>query len=116
VKGENNMAADDLIKGLLIGGLVGAGLGILYAPKSGKQTREQIRNSAQEVLEKAKAQYEEAYKKVDELTRDNKEKLADKKERLKRALDAGVEAFKQETVANKQSDCMTGLYGDNSRL
>ena len=32
----------DFIKGLFIGGLMGAVLGILYAPKSGKETREDI--------------------------------------------------------------------------
>jgi gas vesicle protein len=99
VKGGNIMASNDIIKGVIIGGLVGAGLGIIYAPKSGKQTREQIRNSAQEVLEKAKTQYEEAYKKIEKLTTDNKEMMADKKERLKKALNAGIETFKQETDA-----------------
>ncbi|MBE0557521.1 MAG: YtxH domain-containing protein, partial [Proteobacteria bacterium] len=53
------MAADDCVKGLLIGGLIGAVVGILYAPKSGKATREDIRESAEELLEKAKSQYEE---------------------------------------------------------
>jgi gas vesicle protein len=98
-KGGNNMASDDIIKGFIIGGLIGAGLGILYAPKSGKETREQIRNSAREALETAKTQYEEAYKKIEELTTHNKEVIADKKERLKKALNAGLETFKQETAA-----------------
>jgi hypothetical protein len=41
-KGENNMATDDCVKGPIIGGLLGAAFGILYAPKSGKETREEI--------------------------------------------------------------------------
>ena len=32
----------DLLKGLFIGGFIGVVLGILYAPKSGKETREDI--------------------------------------------------------------------------
>ena len=62
------MVSNNLIKGIAIGGLIGAGVGILIAPKSGKDTREQIRNTAQDVLEKAKAQYEEAARKLETLT------------------------------------------------
>jgi gas vesicle protein len=36
---ENN---SDLLLGLLIGSLIGAAVGILFAPKSGKETREDI--------------------------------------------------------------------------
>lgn len=91
------MAADDCIKGLVIGGLIGAALGILYAPKSGKETREEIRHSAEELLEKAKEQYEEASRKIEQLAGREKALYVGKKERLKKALEAGVEAFKQET-------------------
>jgi gas vesicle protein len=90
------MAANDCVKGLIVGGLIGAALGILYAPKSGKETREEIRNSAEELLEKAKKQYEEACKKIEKLTGREKELYAEKKERLKKALEAGVKAFQQE--------------------
>ena len=90
------MAADDCIKGLLVGGLLGAVVGILYAPKSGKATRDDIRDSAEELLEKAKRQYEEAYRKIEELAHREKESIIGKKERLQKALEAGVEAFNQE--------------------
>jgi gas vesicle protein len=87
------MAANDCFKGLIVGGLIGVALGILYAPKSGKETREEIRNSAEELLEKAKKQYEEACKKIEKLTGREKELYAEKKERLKKALDAGVKSL-----------------------
>jgi gas vesicle protein len=90
------MAADDCIKGLLVGGLIGAALGILYAPRSGKETREGLRNSTEELLEKAKCQYEEAYKKIEKLADREKELYIGKKERLKKAFEAGVEALKRE--------------------
>jgi len=35
--------------GLLIGGLIGLGLGLLYAPKPGSETREELRGKADEV-------------------------------------------------------------------
>ena len=53
----------DFIKGLLIGGLAGAVLGILFAPKSGKETREQIGKKTEEWMNKAKGEYEQALEK-----------------------------------------------------
>jgi gas vesicle protein len=92
------MAADDCVKGFIIGGLIGAVLGILYAPKSGKETREEIRHSAEDLLEKAKEQYEEASRKIEQLAGREKDLYVGKKEKLKKALEAGVEAFKQEAA------------------
>jgi gas vesicle protein len=53
----------DLLTGLLIGGLIGAALGILYAPKSGKETRDEITGKAKELVDKAKEEYEKAIEK-----------------------------------------------------
>ena len=115
----------DFVKGLFIGGLIGAVLGILYAPKSGKETREDIARKTEDLLVKAREEYDQALEKskrayeaavkrlkevevsvkekaeeveskVEALTERGKETLLDGKGRLKRALDAGVEAFKEE--------------------
>ncbi|MFA5182879.1 MAG: YtxH domain-containing protein [Syntrophales bacterium] len=120
--------AGDFLKGLVIGGLVGAVIGILYAPKSGKETREEIGKKAEELLSKAKEEYEQALeksrktyetavsrlKKIEEAAREKvgeleskagemvekgKVSLEDNKSRLKKAIDAGVEAFKEEKSA-----------------
>jgi len=118
----------DFFKGLVIGGLAGAVIGILYAPKSGKETRDEIGKKAEELLAKAKEEYEQALeksrktyetavsrlKKIEETAREKvgdleskagemvekgKVSLEDNKSRLKKALDAGVEAFKEEKSA-----------------
>lgn len=120
--------AGDFLKGLVIGGLAGAVIGILYAPKSGKETREEIGKKAEELLAKAKEEYEQALeksrktyetavsrlKKIEETAREKvgeleskagemvekgKVSLEDNKSRLKKAIDAGVEAFKEEKSA-----------------
>jgi gas vesicle protein len=117
--------ADDFIKGLLIGGLMGAVIGILYAPKSGRETREEIGRKAEDLMVKAKEEYEAALEKskkaydaavqhlkqmessakekveemeekVGELAERGKDTLQDTKSRLKKAIDAGVDAFKEE--------------------
>ncbi len=47
------MAANDGIKGFIIGGVIGTILGILCAPKSGKDLRKEIRHSSEELLKKS---------------------------------------------------------------
>jgi gas vesicle protein len=102
-KGERTMTVHDGVKGLIVGGVLGAVLGTLCAPKSGKEVRLQLSNSKDELLEKAKMQYEEALKRIEQLAGREKESYSEKKARLKKALEAGVEAFKQEKAASPQA-------------
>jgi gas vesicle protein len=109
---------NDLLTGVLIGGLIGAALGILFAPKSGKETREDIARKTEELISKAKEEYEAALEKskrlyetavtkaqglqslaqekVGDVAEKGKETFLDNKNRLKKALDAGIEAYKEE--------------------
>lgn len=73
------MATNDLIKGLVVGALAGLVLGILYAPKSGRETREDIVKSTEELYNKTKEQYQQALKKVEDLAERGKETYAEKK-------------------------------------
>ena len=115
----------DLLKGLFIGGLIGVVAGILYAPKSGKETREDIVRATEDLLSRAKDEYEKAVEKstsayeaaverlkdlelstkekvheiegkVSEFASQSAEKIADNKNRLKNAIDAGVDAYREE--------------------
>jgi gas vesicle protein len=114
---------EGFIKGIVIGGVIGAVIGILYAPQSGRKTRENIGGKAEELLAKAKKEYEATLKKsgkayesavkqlknlestakekvgemeekVDELTELGKEAFHDTKGHLTKAVNAAVHAFK----------------------
>ena len=115
----------DLLKGLIIGGFIGVVLGILYAPKSGKETREDITRTTEDLLSKGKEEYEKAVErsksayeeavkrlkgldisakekveevedKVNEFVHQGAEVIAGNKNRLRKAIDAGVEAYREE--------------------
>jgi gas vesicle protein len=61
IMSDNNCG--DWVKGLLIGGLVGVIIGLLYAPKSGKETRDELSDKAKDVAGKLKDEYEVAFEK-----------------------------------------------------
>jgi gas vesicle protein len=48
----------DIGKGLAIGGIIGAAMAVLFAPRSGKETREGIRKKAEELSLRTKGEYE----------------------------------------------------------
>jgi len=89
------MISKNYIWGFLIGGLVGGALGILFAPKSGRELRQDIRGKSEDLYEKAKGKYEETVTKVEDVMKQAKESLADKKVRLGKGIEAGVSAYKQ---------------------
>jgi gas vesicle protein len=114
---------EGFIKGIILGGVIGAAIGILYAPQSGRKTRKDINRKAEELLTKAKKEYEATLKKssktyesavkqlkqlesstmekvgemeekVDKLTELGKEVFYDTKGHLTKAVNTAVHAFK----------------------
>ncbi len=61
----------EIIGAFVLGGLIGAALGVLFAPKAGKETREQLNTWMDETKEKAKEKLE----KLEEEIKKRKEQL-----------------------------------------
>jgi gas vesicle protein len=61
------------LKGAVVGAIAGAVAGILFAPKSGAETREDIKKLALEVGDKGKDMYMQARKKVLLMVKDLKD-------------------------------------------
>jgi gas vesicle protein len=87
---------------MVFGGLMGVVLGILYAPKSGTETREDLRKSAEELYEKARNSCEQTQIKMEDLAERGKDLYAGKMKSLKSAIGAGVEAFKEEKAGTSR--------------
>jgi gas vesicle protein len=54
--------SDSFFKGLIFGGIIGGVLGVLYAPKSGKETREELSVESEKLLNQFKTDIENAKK------------------------------------------------------
>ena len=75
----------------LIGTMVGGGIALLAAPKSGKRTRGQLKRMAEDAKEKAEDYYDEMKDKATEAT----EKVQDYYEEAKRTVESTVDAAKK---------------------
>lgn len=71
---QDNTAS--VILAFLAGGIVGGALGILFAPKSGKETRNDITRAVTDATEKTGELTQEAVQKLEALIEDAKSKLS----------------------------------------
>jgi gas vesicle protein len=81
---ENNNSAGPVMMAFLLGAVAGAAVALLYAPATGEETRQRIKEKAREGREKAEA-----------VARDGREFLQRQRENLGAAVDRGREAFEQ---------------------
>jgi len=80
----------------------GALLGVLYAPRSGRETREAIKNSAQEGTEYLKTRGRDARETVSQWVDRGKEVVTQKKEQINSAIDATRQAYREAAGEGKK--------------
>ncbi|HKE08756.1 MAG TPA: YtxH domain-containing protein [Candidatus Acidoferrum sp.] len=81
----------------LVGLGVGALVGVLFAPKSGEETREYLSKRADEGREFAQKKARELRERADELIERGKDVAVRKRDSISAAVDAGREAFLRES-------------------
>lgn len=75
---------------------IGAILALLFAPKSGRETRELLSQKAEEGRDYMSAKTREIRKQAEEYVDKGKDLLAKQKEQLSSALEAGKQAYREE--------------------
>jgi gas vesicle protein len=97
----------------IVGGIVGAGVGLLVAPKPGKETRNQIRGVAGNAKERTEDYYERVRKSVVSALESGEGFLEEKKEAIASAVRAGIEAYQKtcKQDQNKQGSVEPSIYG-----
>ncbi len=97
------MEEDKRISYFCLGLGIGVAVGILFAPKSGEETRLLLRSKADESKDYLKRKSEELKDSAVELADKSKMALQRQKEQLAAAVDAGRQAYK-ETVTSPAGD------------
>jgi gas vesicle protein len=99
-------AGKHLFKGLLIGSLVGAATMLLFAPRSGEQTRAEIRDKALELRDRTgetvKDTVSQAKSKAYELKENVWDRVADLKQRGKQTASEQLERVSQAAESGRQ--------------
>jgi len=87
----------------LLGGLAGATVALLYAPRSGRETRELLGEKLREGAERGRELKEtlvsrsrELFDEAGEYVEKQKESLERRRDRLAAAIDAGRQAYREE--------------------
>jgi gas vesicle protein len=79
----------------------GALMGVLYAPRSGRETRDSLKNTAQEGREYLKTRSRDAKETMNEWVDRSKEVVGRSKEQINTAIDAGRQAYRESAEGKK---------------
>lgn len=98
------MAKGKFALGAIVGIAAGLIAGVLTAPKSGKETRADIKSKAEELKTEAAKRAEEAKAKSRTVATDVKGKVEDYKERSERAVEGAIDGAKKGFFGNDKKD------------
>ncbi len=93
---EQGVSAGTVLVSFVAGAAIGAGLALLYAPKSGREMRENIVDLTEDAVDKIKEYAKEAQEKIKTAIEEGKETIVEKKSVLASAIEAGREAMQKE--------------------
>lgn len=93
---EKGISAGTVLVSFVAGAAIGAGLALLYAPKSGTEMRGTIADFTEDAVDKIKEYTKDAQEKIKSAIEDGKETISEKKSILASAIEAGREAMQKE--------------------
>ncbi len=93
---ERGTSLSTVLVSFLAGAAIGSGLALLFAPKTGREVRDQIRDMTDDAVDKIKAYAKDAQDKLKETYECGKEAVMEKKTIITSAIEAGKEAMEKE--------------------
>ena len=93
---DSGFCAGKVVCSFFIGGLIGAGVALLIAPKTGEETRRMIKELAGEVKDKAEDYIDRAKGTARIYVEKGKDFIEKEKSVVTKTLEAGKEAYKKE--------------------
>lgn len=97
--GENEFetGSGSWLLSFVLGGLIGAAVALLVAPRSGRQTREQIKDMAEDAKERAEDYYDKAKNQISTAMQKGAEILEQKKAEVESRVSGVKEAYRKAT-------------------
>jgi gas vesicle protein len=92
---ERGASAGTILISLLAGMAVGSGLALLFAPKSGREMREQMKDLSDDAAHKIREYARDAQEKIKSAYEEGKELVTEKKTLIGSAIEAGREAIER---------------------
>jgi gas vesicle protein len=100
---DRNAGTSGVVLSFLLGALSGAALAILFAPRSGRETRDLLSEKMRETADRSRRLGEQALEKGREAAEDasgyldrQREALEKRRDRLSAAVEAGRQAYRDE--------------------
>ncbi len=101
---RNGSSAGAVFLAFLSVGLIGFGLGLLFAPLSGRETREKIRDTAYDTKDRTIETAGRAREKVEGIVEEGRGKISEVTGSVQSAVESGKEAFQ-----HKKSELIAGI-------
>ncbi len=105
---DSDSGASSIILAFLLGGLTGAALALLYAPRSGKETRDLLAERMREAQERGRELKDEAIGRGRAALDDaaayverQRQEIESRKDRFAAAVEAGRQAYREEKQKDK---------------
>ncbi len=92
---NGSVGTGSIVWSFFLGGLIGAGVGLLIAPKTGIEMRGEIRNLAHTAAKSADDYYGQIAEMVASTLDSSKDLLDDKKALIAKAVEAGIALYQQ---------------------
>jgi gas vesicle protein len=98
------MAEENKLSYFFLGLGIGVAIGVLFAPKSGQETRDFIRSKTDEGRDYLKKRGESLYDSAGEVVEKGKSAISRQKEQLSAAVEAGKQAYRETVTPGKPEE------------
>ncbi|MDR2426285.1 MAG: YtxH domain-containing protein [Endomicrobium sp.] len=85
----------DSLAAFILGGIIGVAIGILYAPRSGRETRYNLRRVGEDIADTVSDLSEDMKETGRKLYNEGREKVMTGKDKISEAFEAGKKAFEK---------------------
>ena len=97
-------SGDSFFKGFIFGGIIGSIVGVLLAPKSGRETREELGEEAEKIYERTKIDLENARKAAIKSFEEGRDKIIEKMKAAKDEVAEETEDIAVEDVTPEKKE------------